>query len=203
MNEEKKHALLKVAKDTVEAIIKNRQLGRAGSLPPNIAKIETDDPDLAVHCGCFVTIKNHARSASGREELRGCIGNFTGDRPLLNMVIEMAKASATGDPRFQDDPITPEELPDLDIEISVLSPLKRTLNPLSLRLGKDGIYIKKGFHSGVFLPQVAEETGWTKEEFLSYCCSHKAGLPREAWKDSKTEVYLFSAEVFGAPFKEI
>ena len=200
MKDAQKHALLKVAKDTVEAVIKNRRLGRPGSLPPNITKIETDDPDLALHCGCFVTLKNPARAKAGREDLRGCIGNFTGDRPLLNMVIEMAKVSATGDPRFLDNPITPDELPELDIEISVLSPLKKTSDPLSLRLGVDGIYIKRGFSSGCFLPQVAQETGWTKEEFLSYCCSHKAGLPHDAWEDPKTEVYLFSAEVFGAAF---
>jgi uncharacterized protein len=196
MNDSQKHALLKVAKDTVEAVITNKRRGKTGSLPPNIVKIDTDDPDLTAHCGCFVTLKNG-------DQLRGCLGNFTGDRPLIQMVIEMAKASATSDPRFLDEPITPDELPHLDIEISVLSPLKRTADPLSLRLGIDGIYIKKGYHSGCFLPQVAEETGWTKEEFLSYCCSHKAGLAADAWKDPKTEVLLFTAEVFGANFNEI
>jgi AmmeMemoRadiSam system protein A len=205
MNEEQKHALLKVAKDTIEAVITNKRLGKAGStcprtplsgMPPNISKIEACDPELAAHCGCFVTLKNG-------DKLRGCIGNFTGDKPLVNMVVEMAKASATGDPRFLDDPITPDDLPSLDIEISVLSPLKKTTDPLSLRLGIDGIYIKKGYLSGCFLPQVAEETGWTKEEFLSYCCSHKAGLAPDAWKDPKTDVFLFSAEVFGSAFKDI
>jgi AmmeMemoRadiSam system protein A len=196
MNDSQKHALLKVAKDTVEAVITRKRLGRAGFTPPNISKIEACDPDLATHCGCFVTIKNG-------DQLRGCIGQFIADRPLVNMVLEMAKASATSDPRFFADPITPDELPDLNIEISVLSPLKKTADPLSLRLGIDGIYIKRGFSSGVFLPQVAEETGWSKEEFLSYCCSHKAGLPDDAWKDPKTEVFLFTAEVFGSPFKDI
>jgi AmmeMemoRadiSam system protein A len=186
MNETQKHALLKVAKDTVEAVITRKR-------PP---KVEADDPDLAVPCGCFVTLKNG-------DQLRGCIGNFTGDRPLVEMVIEMAKASATSDPRFFDDPITPEELPSLDIEISVLSPLKKTNDPLSLRLGIDGIYIRRGPYAGCFLPQVATETGWSKEEFLGYCCSHKAGLPYDAWKDPKTDCFLFTAEVFGAAFKEI
>jgi AmmeMemoRadiSam system protein A len=186
MNENQKHALLKVAKDTVEAVI-------TGKRPP---KVEADDPDLASHCGCFVTLKNG-------EDLRGCIGQFIADKPLVDMVVEMAKASATSDPRFLDDPITPDELPDLNIEISVLSPLKKTADPLSLRLGIDGIYIKRGFYSGCFLPQVADETGWTKEEFLSYCCSHKAGLPADAWKDPKTEIFLFTAEVFGAAYKDI
>ena len=119
------------------------------------------------------------------------------------MVAEMAKASATGDPRFFGNRITAAELPQLDIEISVLSPLKKTDDPLSLRLGIDGIYIKRGFTSGCFLPQVATETGWSKEEFLSYCCSHKAGLPPDAWKDKNTDVFLFTAEIFSAAFKDI
>jgi AmmeMemoRadiSam system protein A len=115
----------------------------------------------------------------------------------------MAIASATGDPRFFADPITPRELKHLDVEISVLSPLQRTKDPLSLQLGVHGIYIKSGVSSGCFLPQVATETGWDKEEFLSYCCSHKAGLAPDAWKDPDTEVYLFTAEVFGADVKDI
>jgi uncharacterized protein (TIGR00296 family) len=82
-------------------------------------------------------------------------------------------------------------------------PLKRTDDPLSLRLGVDGIYIKKGHASGCFLPQVADETGWSKEEFLSYCCAHKAGLAEDTWKDPKTEVYLFTADAFEADFKDI
>ena len=111
----------------------------------------------------------------------------------------MAEASAVKDPRFFDNPLTVRDLAGLEIEISVLSPLERTNDPLKLRLGIDGIYIKRGYAAGCFLPQVAEETGWSKEEFLSHCCSHKAGLPPDAWKDPKTEVYLFTAEVFGTP----
>jgi uncharacterized protein (TIGR00296 family) len=107
----------------------------------------------------------------------------------------MAVASSTGDSRFFGQPITQGEVKDLEIEISVLSPLKKTTDPLSLRLGIDGIYIKKGYASGCFLPQVATETGWSKEEFLSSCCSHKAGLKADAWKDKNTEVYLFTAEI--------
>ncbi|MHC4337544.1 MAG: AmmeMemoRadiSam system protein A, partial [Planctomycetota bacterium] len=166
----------------VEAVITNEP----------VAKPESDDPELNAHCGCFVTLKNQGR-------LRGCIGQFISEMPLIELVVEMAKASATGDPRFFADPIIPNELKQLDIEISVLSPLKRTDDPLSLRLGTDGIYIKKGGTSGCFLPQVATETGWSREEFLSYCCAHKAGLAADAWKDPNTEVYLFTADVFGSP----
>lgn len=186
MNDTQRQTLLKVARDTVEAVITRKRL----------PKVEADDPELNIHCGCFVTIKNQG-------ELRGCIGQFTSDKPLIELIVDMATASATSDPRFLGNPITAAELEDLDIEISVLSPLKKTDDPLSLRLGIDGIYIKRGCTSGCFLPQVATETGWSKEEFLSYCCAHKAGLSANAWKDPKTEVYLFTAEVFGSPFKEI
>jgi len=186
MNNEQKRTLLKVARHTIEAVIRRQK----------ITKPESDDPELNAPCGCFVTLKNHGR-------LRGCIGQFTSDSPLIELVAEMAKASATGDPRFFGDPITAGELGKLDIEISVLSPLKRTDDPLSLKLGIDGIYIKRGRASGCFLPQVATETGWSKEEFLSYCCAHKAGLAPDAWKDPDTEVNLFTAEVFGADFKDI
>ncbi|MHC4482034.1 MAG: AmmeMemoRadiSam system protein A [Planctomycetota bacterium] len=186
MDDTQKQALLKVARDTVEAVV-------IGGPRP---KAESDDPELNAHCGCFVTLKNQGR-------LRGCIGQFTSEVPLIELVAEMAKASATSDPRFLAEPITAGEMEQLDVEISVLSPLQRTDDPLSLRLGIDGIYTKRGRASGCFLPQVATETGWSKEEFLSYCCAHKAGLAPDAWKDEETEVYLFTAEVFGAEFKEI
>jgi AmmeMemoRadiSam system protein A len=186
VNDQQKDTLLKVARETVEAVIRQE---------PS-KKPESDDPELNAPCGCFVTLKNHGR-------LRGCIGQFISDAPLIELVAEMARASSTGDPRFLADPITDAELERLDVEISVLSPLQRTDDPLSLRLGVDGIYIKKGRMSGCFLPQVATETGWGKEEFLSYCCAHKAGLAADAWKDPETEVYLFTAEVFGADFKDI
>jgi AmmeMemoRadiSam system protein A len=186
MNDTQKQTLLKIARDTVEAAIKAKPFKAP----------QSDDPELNAHCGCFVTLKNHGR-------LRGCIGNFISDSPLIELVVDMAKASATGDPRFFADRISAGELEQLDVEISVLSPLQRTSEPLSLRLGVDGIYIKSGHMSGCFLPQVATETGWSKEEFLSYCCSHKAGLAPDAWKDPETEVYLFTADVFGADFKDI
>ena len=186
MNDDQKHTLLKVARDTLEAIITHKKI----SVP------KSDDPELNAHCGCFVTLKKHDR-------LRGCIGHFISDKPLIELVSEMTIASATEDPRFTGNRIKASELNDIDIEISALSPLKKTDDPLSLRLGIDGIYIKRGYAAGCFLPQVATETGWTKEEFLSYCCAHKAGLAPDAWKDPKTEVNLFTAEVFGADFSKI
>ena len=179
MNDVQKQTLLETARDAVNAVIRGEP----------IPKPQSDDAELNAQCGCFVTLKK-------ADQLRGCIGQFVSEVPLIELVVDMAKASATGDPRFFADPITADELGQLDIEISVLSPLKRTDEPLGLRLGTDGIYIKKGFVSGCFLPQVATETGWSKEEFLSYCCAHKAGLSPDAWKEKDTEVYLFTAEVF-------
>ena len=186
MNNSQKTKLLSLAKKTVEAAV----VGKA------IEYTSSDDPELNVNCGCFVTLKNH-------EDLRGCIGQFTSEKPLIELIVDMARASSTGDSRFFDQPITADELGELDVEISILSPLKKTEDPLSLRLGIDGIYIVNGRHSGCFLPQVATETGWDKKQFLSYCCSHKAGLSSNAWKDPKTEVYLFTAEIFGSDFERI
>lgn len=186
MNEAQQKELLRVARDTVRAVVTGRPL----------PKPQSDDPVLTAPCGCFVTLKNHQR-------LRGCIGQFTSDKPLIELVVDMAKASASSDPRFLGDPITARELEELDVEISVLSPLEKTDDPLRLRLGIDGIYIRRGSSSGCFLPQVATETGWSKEEFLSYCCSHKAGLQPDAWRDPKTQIFLFTAEVFGAAFRDL
>ena len=186
MNDKQKQTLLKVARDSIEAAL----TGKIFSAP------KSDDSEMNAHCGCFVTLKN-------KEQLRGCLGRFTSDIPLIELIAEMAKSSATSDSRFFSDPITPSELNQLDIEISVLSPLELTDDPLSLRLGVDGIYITKGRFSGCFLPQVATETGWSKEQFFSYCCAHKAGLAPDAWKDEDTKVYLFTAEIFGADFKDL
>jgi len=186
MEDKYKSTLLQVAAAAVKACV------AGGDFP----EPRSDVPELNAHCGCFVTLKN-------KDRLRGCIGQFVSDRPLVELIAEMARLSTTNDPRFYNDVITASELDQLDIEISVLSPLQYTKAPLSLRLGIDGIYIKKGYSSGCFLPQVATEAGWTKEEFLSYCCDQKAGLPEDAWKDPETEVYLFTAEIFGADFKDI
>jgi AmmeMemoRadiSam system protein A len=184
MNETQKKVLLKVTKDTVEAAVSRKP----------VHEPSTDDPDLLAEQGCFVTLKNG-------EQLRGCIGQFVADRPLIEMVCQMAVSSCLHDRRF--DRVTPRELGELDIEISVLSPMVKTEDPLSLRLGVDGIYITDGHSSGCFLPQVATETGWSQEEFLSYCCAHKAGLRANAWKNPDVDVYLFTAEVFGAKWEEI
>jgi AmmeMemoRadiSam system protein A len=106
----------------------------------------------------------------------------------------MAVEAAVDDPRFA--PLKIAELKDTQIEISALSELKRIDDPLAIELGVHGVLVRKGFNSGVFLPQVATETGWTKEEFMSNLCAHKAGLEPDAWKEKDTEIYTFTAEVF-------
>jgi len=180
MNDVSRKALLSIAREMVEATIR-------GEPAP---MYQVTNPDLLVQQGAFVTLKK-------QEQLRGCIGRFTSNDPLYRTVQQMAVASATEDMRFAHNRIRPDELPEIDVEISVLSPMERTDDPLSFELGKHGIYIKKGFQSGCFLPQVATETGWDKETFLGRCCGGKAGLAEDAWKDPDTEVYLFTAEVFG------
>ena len=139
---------------------------------------------------CFVTLKTRGR-------LRGCLGHFEADAPARERVREMARASVLDDPRFGGDRIRPDELDRVEIEISVLHPREKVDDPLSIELGRDGISIRRGARTGCFLPQVATETGWTKEQFLSNCCSHKAGLDPDAWRDPETEVQRFRAEVFG------
>lgn len=140
---------------------------------------------LHEHCGAFVSLHK-----SGK--LRGCIGRLTSDIPLYQLIQEMTIAAASHDPRFS--PVQKEELDDIEIEISVLSPLKQIDNIAEIKLGKHGIYLEDGFTSGVFLPQVATETGWNTEQFLGHCARDKAGLDWDGWK--KANLYIFTATVF-------
>ena len=136
--------------------------------------------------GAFVTLHKHGH-------LRGCIGYIQGIKPLHEAVIDMAEAAAFDDPRFP--PVSREELPELDLEISVLSPLKEVKELDEIEIGKHGLYLTLGAFSGLLLPQVATENGWDRETFLEQTCL-KAGLPPEAYKDKDAKLYLFSAEVF-------
>lgn len=142
---------------------------------------------LNQQCGCFVTIKQHGR-------LRGCLGNFTSDQPLFQEVADLAVASATRDPRFA--PMTSADLDNFTLEISVLSPLRKIDTLDEIEVGRHGLYLIKGHRRGVLLPQVAIEHGWDRTTFLSQT-SLKAGLPGDAWRDPKTEILSFSAQVFG------
>jgi hypothetical protein len=127
-------------------------------------------------------------------ELRGCVGQIIPQQPLYQAIIDMAVASAFQDYRFY--PLRKEELDNITIEISVLTPLKRVENIDEIKLGRDGVFIKKGSRSGVFLPQVAEETGWDKKTFLENLCSQKAFLPKDAYLNPDTEIYIFQVEEF-------
>ena len=141
---------------------------------------------LSIHCGAFVSLYVEGK-------LRGCIGHIRGEKPLVKTVAEMATAAAFHDPRFP--PVTTAELEKLEYEISVLTPLRRISDVAEIKVGTHGIYMKSDSCAGLLLPQVATEWGWDRKTFLERTCI-KAGLPEDAWKDEKTEIYIFSADVF-------
>jgi AmmeMemoRadiSam system protein A len=174
---EEKKTLLTLARNTIEQYITKGM----------IVRFETDDPVLKQPCGVFVTLHN-------KESLRGCIGIIECDQPLYQMIVEMAIESATSDPRFV--PVNEYELKEINIEISVLFGKRRVESADDIEIGKHGVIVKRGFASGVFLPQVAHETGWSKREFMEHLCEQKAGLAKDAYLDKKTELYVFEAEVF-------
>jgi AmmeMemoRadiSam system protein A len=138
--------------------------------------------------GAFVTLKK-------RGQLRGCIGYIEGIKPLYQAVTEMAVAAAFRDPRFP--PLKANELDQLEFEISVLSPLEEVKAIADIEVGRHGLYIVKGFRSGLLLPQVAVEHQWDRETFLTETC-YKADLSPQAWKDKDTRIYIFSADIFGS-----
>lgn len=176
LNNEQKKMLLNIAKKTIEEYITK------GEIP----EFKISDDKLKIQTGVFVTLKK-------RGELRGCIGLIKGIKPLYLGVIDMAIAAATQDPRFS--PVTKNELKDIKIEISVLTPFQKVKEPeKEIVIGRDGLYIVKGFYSGLLLPQVPVEWGWDREKFLEQVC-YKAGLPKDAWKTA--ELYKFQALVFG------
>lgn len=178
LTDEEKAELLGIARTTLEHILRKEET----------PEFEPKSDRLREKGGVFVTFTNQGR-------LRGCIGHFPADTPLYKIVSQMAVAAATQDYRFYYNPVTLEELDQLRIEISVLSPMKRITDVNQIRMGVDGIYIKQGAQAGTFLPQVATETGWSREEFLNHCCQDKAGLPPECWKKG-VEIYTYTATVF-------
>jgi MEMO1 family protein len=174
---EEKITLLKIARNTIENYLRDRRMP-----DDNPA---TFSENLKIHAGAFVTLKEDG-------SLRGCIGRFSADIPLYTLIRQMAVASSTEDTRFE--PVKSSETGQLEIEISVLSPMKKISSPKEIILGKHGIYIKKGYASGTFLPQVASETGWNLEEFLGHCARDKAGIGWDGWKDA--ELFIYEACVF-------
>ncbi len=172
---EQKAKLLRLARRSIEHYLRTGQ---------RLKDLEIDDPALYKEKGAFVTLKKHGM-------LRGCIGHIIADMPLCEVVAEMAVQAAVGDPRFP--ALKLEELPEVEIEISVLSPLKKVESIDEIKVGKHGLLLRKGFYSGLLLPQVPVEYGWDKVTFLQHLAM-KAGLPPDGWKGA--ELYSFTAEVF-------
>ena len=178
LNEAQRKKMLKMARDSIVHYLKTGKT----------LEVKESDPVLNREMGAFVTLHEHGK-------LRGCIGNMVGRGPFYLTVREMAKEAATGDPRFR--PVTLREMKDIDIEISALSPMEKIENPDIIEVGKHGVMVKGAFRSGVYLPQVATETGWNREQFMNSLCGQKAGMAPDAWKKGECDIYVFTAEVFG------
>jgi len=175
---EGRRILLKLARRTLE-----EYLGE-GRLP----QFETDLPELLERRATFVTLRERHTG-----ELRGCRGEVVARDPLVESVVRMTVASATDDPRFPR--VTVDEVPNLEIEVSALSPFLPIL-PKDIVVGRHGLMIVKHNNSGLLLPQVPDSYGWDRDEFLAALCV-KAGLPKVAWMDPDSELYSFEAEVWG------
>jgi len=178
LNESQRKELLNVARDTIKLYLETGQ-----RFVP-----KTTDETLKTTMGAFVTLHKNGR-------LRGCIGRIIATGPLDLTVRDMAIASATEDSRFS--PIALDELKDIDIEISVLSAMKKITDHEQIVMGKHGVMVEESFRSGIYLPQVADETGWTKDEFMNNLCANKAGISPNSWKNGSCEISVFTAEVFG------
>lgn len=177
LNKEERQKLLEIARGSVvEAVTGKRQ-----------SETRVTEERLKEKCGAFVTLKKNGN-------LRGCIGYITAVKPLYETVKDVASSAAVNDYRFS--PVAEEELDSIEIEISALTPLKRVNDINEIEIGRHGLYMKRGFSSGLLLPQVATEYGWDTKTFLEHTC-RKAGLSANAWQDPATEIYTFSAEVFG------
>jgi AmmeMemoRadiSam system protein A/AmmeMemoRadiSam system protein B len=178
INESDQAYLLKLARNTITEYIKKGIIPEVDTVTLSLT--------LKTPCGAFVTLNKEGK-------LRGCIGRFDLEHPLWKVVQSMAISAATKDYRFS--PVLSNEINQLKIEISVLTPLKRIKSVDEFILGKHGIYMKKGNRTGTFLPQVATSTRWNKEEFLGHCAQDKAGIGWNGWKTA--ELYTYEALVFG------
>jgi len=176
LNREEQLWILELAEQTVSAAVRGVKIPQPIAIP-EIAKSKR---------GAFVTLeKNH--------QLRGCIGYILPVYPLYQTIIDVAQSAALRDPRFPG--VTPRELDQIDVEVSVLT-VPETIRDVNLiEVGKHGIIIRRGYYQGLLLPQVATEYGWDRKTFLEHTCA-KAGLPATAWQDPQTEIQIFSAQVF-------
>ncbi len=178
MNNKDRSQLLIVARKSIEHYLNQKK---------QYTLDNQNNPNFMEERAVFVTLHKDGN-------LRGCIGHMHARMPLYKSVIEMAVAAAFEDSRFPS--VQKEELDNIEIEISVLSPMERISDYNQIQMGIDGVWIKKDFHSGVYLPQVAVDTGWDRETFLRSLCSSKAGLPADVYKDADTEIYIFQVEKF-------
>jgi AmmeMemoRadiSam system protein A len=177
--------LLDIARAAITAKLSGRDDAAA---PVATAEIE---PSLQQPAGCFVSLHDLQTHA-----LRGCVGRLDAKDPLVHVVHDTARG-VLDDPRFTDKPVTLDELPRLLIEISVLSPLEPARDTLDFDLLNDGIFLHLAGHSGCFLPQVARETGWTKEQLLDRLCAEKLGLPARAWQSPEATMERFKVYIVG------
>jgi AmmeMemoRadiSam system protein A len=175
LNENLRQKLLEIARQSIEGYLK---LGR-------VPAFTVTEPELLEKRAAFVTLTKQGR-------LRGCIGYTDPTLPLQQTVASCAVGAAFSDPRFQS--LRKEELPQIRIEISILTPLRKIENISEIQVGRDGLFIRKGPCRGLLLPQVATEYGWDRDTFLGQTCC-KARLPVDAWKEG-AEIYTFSAEIF-------
>jgi pyruvate formate lyase activating enzyme len=177
LSDDEKKQLLELARLTVETKLTE-------NTKPDLSSFKFSD-NLKTNCGAFVTLHKN-------ENLRGCIGRFEPNIPLYEVVVDMAITASQNDHRFS--PVTISELNEIDFEISVLTPMIKIDSISKIELGRHGIYIKKEYQTGTFLPQVATETGWSLEEFLGHCARDKAGLSYDGWKDA--DIFTYEAIVF-------
>jgi len=181
ISEEQRRELLNLARGVIRATLTREQI--MVHLPH----------DAALHqpAGAFVSL--HAIQT---HRLRGCVGRLDAAQPMYQAVAQAAQ-SVLGDPRFTAEPVSLNELPNLLLEISLLSPLRPAAGPTDFDLLTDGIYLTAGGRSGCFLPQVARETGWSKEQLLARLCMEKLGLPARAWTTPQAKLQKFATVLVG------
>ncbi len=179
LNEEQGRRLLLLARQAVEEYV------TTGRRVP----VEESDPRLLRPAAAFVTLRKEG-------QLRGCIGSLEPSQPLAETVRDRAIVAASRDVRFR--PVKAEELPHLEIEVSVLSPLRRVESADDIDISRHGVVVVHGSRRGVYLPQVAQETGWGRDELLSHLCREKAGLPADAWQKGAA-LYVFTVQSFSSP----
>jgi AmmeMemoRadiSam system protein A len=170
--------------DIARGVIRQTLAGKQAPWP------QSHDLDFFQKAGCFVSIHEHGG------KLRGCVGRLDASEPLVASLTSAAVSVLT-DPRFRNDPITTAQLPHLELELSILSPLRPVENVLAFDPKEDGVYLTIGPRSGCFLPQVGRQTGWSREQLLARLCTEKLGMPATTWQQPSARLSVFTAIVVG------